>query len=85
MYPVQYTNIHHDVIDLVTQGMVENIKNWIIWEQNINFLRNNKMTNLCLRWIFLWGYCFVEEVTFKNHQIIISLPYEASSYFGYFK
>ena len=74
MYPVQYTNIHHDVIDLVTQEMVENTKTWIIWEKNINFLRNNKMTNLWLRWIFLIGYCFVVEVTFKNRQIIISLP-----------
>ena len=63
MHPVSRTNTHHDVTNF---GMVEITKTWISWEQNITFLRNKKILNLCLRWHFLRSYCFVAEVTFKD-------------------
>ena len=52
MYPASCTNhflsheyYHHDVIDFVNHGMVENTKTWISWEQNITFLWNKKKLN----------------------------------------
>ena len=39
---------HVVVIDLVNHGMVKNTKTWISWEQNITFLWNKKIINLCL-------------------------------------
>ena len=62
-------NTHHDVTDLVNHGMVKNTKTWISWEQNITFLWNKKILNLCLRWHFLGSYCFVVEVTLQKKQI----------------
>ena len=47
MHAVSCTNTHHDIIDLVNHGMVKNTKNWIPWERNVTFLRNNKILNLC--------------------------------------
>ena len=60
------TNIHHDVTDLVNQGMVGNTKNLNILKQNITFLRNKKILNLCLRWHNLRSYHFVAEATFNT-------------------
>ena len=51
----------HDVIDFVNHGLFKNTETWISWEQNITFLRNKKILNLCPR-----SYRFVAEVTFKN-------------------
>ena len=65
MHPVSYTNIHHDVTDLVNQIVVENTNTWISWEKNITFLWNKKILNLCLIWHILRSYRFVVEVTFK--------------------
>ena len=66
MYLVSCTNTHSDVTDSVNHGMVENTKTWISWEQNIIFLRNKRILNLCLRWHILITYRFLAEVTFKN-------------------
>ena len=49
MYPVSCTNTHHDVIYLLNRGMAKNTKMWISWEQNITFLWNKIILNLCLR------------------------------------
>ena len=65
MYLVSCTNTHRDVTDLVNHGMVKNTKAWISWEQNIFFLQNKRILNLCFRWHILRSYCFVAEVTFK--------------------
>ena len=46
--------------------MVKTVKTWISWEQNIIFLRNNKILNLYLRWYILRSCGFVAEVTFKE-------------------
>ena len=40
MHSVSCTNIHHDVTDLVNDGMIKNTKTWIFCERNITFLRN---------------------------------------------
>ena len=45
--------------------MVRNTKTWISWEQNIIFLQNKNILNLCFRWHTLRSYQFVAEVTFK--------------------
>ena len=45
--------------------MVKNTKTWISWEQNIIFLRNKKIPNLCFILHILRSYCLVAEVTFK--------------------
>ena len=66
IHPVLCTNTHHDVTDLVNHGMVKNTKTWISWEQNVTFLRNKKIIDLCLGWHILRNYRFVAEVTF-NH------------------
>ena len=58
-------NTHHDVTDLVNNGMVKNAKTWLSGEQNITFLWNKKILNLYLSWHILRSYCFVAEVTFK--------------------
>ena len=42
-----------------------NKKTWISWKQNITFLRNQKILNLCLIWHVLKSYIFVVKVTFK--------------------
>ena len=60
-------NTHHDITDLVNHEMVKNAKNWISWEQNIAFLQNKKILNMCFRWHVLRSYHFVAEVTFKCH------------------
>ena len=62
---VLYTNIHHDVTDLLNHGIVKNTKTWISWKQNIIFLQNKKILNLCFRWYILRIYHFLAEVTFK--------------------
>ena len=56
------SHFHHDVTDLENQGMVENTKSW---EQNITFLRNKKILNLCFTWQTLSSYRFVAQVNFK--------------------
>ena len=65
-YIQKCTLSHCDVTDSVNHGVVKNTKTWISWEQNIIFLRNKKILNLCLRWHILRSYRFVAEVTFKN-------------------
>ena len=62
---LMHLNTHRDVTDLVNHGMVKNTKTWISWEQNIIFLRNKKILNLCFWWHILRSYHFVAEVTFK--------------------
>ena len=47
MHPVTCINTHHDVKDLVNQGMVKNTKTWISWEWNMTFLRNKKKFFYC--------------------------------------
>ena len=59
------TNTHHDVTDLINHGMVKNNKTWISQEQNITFLWNKKIRNLCLRRRILRSYHFVAEVIFN--------------------
>ena len=44
MHPVPCTNIHHDITDLVNQGMVKNTRTWISWEWNITFSWNKKIS-----------------------------------------
>ena len=61
---VSCTNTRSDVTDLVKHEMAENTKTWISWEQNILFIRNKKILNLCLRWYILRSYFFAAEVTF---------------------
>ena len=73
MCPVSFTNILHDVIDLVNRGMVKKTRTWISWEWNITFLQNKKILNLCLRWHILNGYRFIAEVTFKA-EVNIQIP-----------
>ena len=68
MHPASCTNIHHDVTDLVNHEIVKNTKTWISWEQNITFLQNKKIHNLCFRWHILRSYCYVTEETFKEVQ-----------------
>ena len=62
---VSCTNTHRDVTDLVNHEMVKNTKTWISWEWNINFLRNEKILNLCFRWHILRSHHFLVEVIFK--------------------
>ena len=64
---VVYMYTHHYVTDLLNRGMARNTKTWISWEQNINFLRNKKILNMCFRWYILRSYHFVAEVTFKHN------------------
>ena len=45
--PVSCSNTHHDVIDLVNQGMVKNTKSWISRERNITFLYKTKNVLTC--------------------------------------
>ena len=66
MHPVSCFNTHHDVTELVNHRMVENTKTWISWEQNITFLWNKKILNLCLKWHILRSYRFLAEATFKH-------------------
>ena len=49
--------------------MVRNTKNWKSWEQNIIFLQNKKILNLCFRWHILRSCHFVAEVTFKEKKV----------------
>ena len=65
MYFISCTNTHHDVTDLVNHWMVKNTKTWISWEQNIAFLQNKQILNLCLRWNILRSYSLLAEVTFN--------------------
>ena len=66
---VSCANTHCDITDLVNHGMIKNTKTWISWGQNIIFLWNKKMLNLCFRWHILRSYCFVAEVAFNFHQL----------------
>ena len=65
MLLVSFTNTHCDTTDLVNHLMVKNTKTWLCQEQNIIFLRNIKILNLCFRWHIFRSYHFVAEVTFK--------------------
>ena len=65
MHPVSCTNTHRDVTDLVNHVMVNDTKTWISQEQNITFLWNKKILNLCLRWHILRSYRFAAEVTYN--------------------
>ena len=65
MYLVSCANTHCDITDSVNHGTAKNTKAWISSEQNIIFLRNQKILNLCLSWHILRSYRFVAEVTFK--------------------
>ena len=65
MHLVSCTNTHRDVTDSLNHGMVKNTKTWISWEQNIIFLWNKKILNLCCRWHILRSYHLVAEVTFN--------------------
>ena len=66
MHPISCANAHHDVTDLVNQGMVKNTKTWISCKRNITFLRSKKILNLCLKWHIFRSYRFVVEVTFNR-------------------
>ena len=65
MLLVSFANTHCDTTDLVNHLMVKNTKTWLCQEQNIIFLRNIKILNLCFRWHIFRSYHFVAEVTFK--------------------
>ena len=65
MLLVSFTNTHCDTTDLVNHLMVKNTKTWLCQEQNIIFLRNIKILNLCFRWHIFRSYHFVAEVTFN--------------------
>ena len=74
---VSCTNTHRDITDLVNHGIVKNTKTLLSWEQNIIFLQNKKILNLCFRWHILRSYCSVVEVTFNKVTIL------ASSFFNF--
>ena len=63
MYLALCTNTHCDVTDLINDGMVKNTKTRISLEQNIIFLWNEKVLNLCVRWHILRGYRLLEVCT----------------------
>ena len=65
IYPLSCTNIHRDITNLVNQWMVRNTKTWTSWEQNITFLQNKIILNLCHRLHILRSYNFVAEETIK--------------------
>ena len=65
MYFVSCADTHCDVTDLVNHGIVKNTKTWISCKQNIIFLWNKKILNLCLRWHIWRSYPFVVEVTWE--------------------
>ena len=69
MHLVSCTNTHHGIINLVNYGMIQNTKTWISWEQNITFLWNKEILNLCFRWYILRSYHFVVGVTFKKWKL----------------
>ena len=48
MHTVTCTTTHHDITDLVNLGMVQNTKTWLLWQQNIIFLRNKKFLSYAL-------------------------------------
>ena len=58
MNSVSCNNTHHDVTDLVNHEMVKNTKTRVSREQNITFVWNKKILNLCLRWHILWSLLF---------------------------
>ena len=66
MHPVSCINTHHDVTDLISHGMVKNIKTWISWEWNIIFPRNKKILNLCLIWYILKVTFIVRNLKIVN-------------------
>ena len=72
MYLVSCTNTHHDITDSVNHGMVQNTKIWVSVEQNIIFLQNKKVLNICFRWHILISYHFVAEVTFKGYARVLN-------------
>ena len=54
--------------------MVKNGKTWLSWEQNITFLQNKEILNLCRRCHILRSYRFVAEVIktyFGTHLVFI--------------
>ena len=65
MHLVSCTNTHHDITDLVNYEIVKNENLNIL--QNIIFLQNKKILNLCLRCCILRSYHFVAALTFKCH------------------
>ena len=65
-YTVSCTNTHHDITDLANHGMVENTKPWISWEQNIEFLWNKEILNLCLRWHIFEKLLFYSRGSISN-------------------
>ena len=65
IHPVSCTNVHHDVTDLVNQGMANKTKTWISWQPNMNFPQNKTILNLCFIWHILRSYRFLAEVTFN--------------------
>ena len=66
MHPVSCTDTHHDVKDLVSHEMIKNTKTRMKnRKQNLFFLWNKKILNLCLRWHIFRSYRFLAEVTFK--------------------
>ena len=67
---VSCNNTHHDVTNLVNQGMVKNTKTWISRERNITFLQNKKkIITRASNDTFLRSYCFLAEVTFNNKHL----------------
>ena len=66
MHPVSCTNTHHDITELVNQGMVKYTKTWIYRKWKVAFLRNEKILNLFLRWHILKSYRFVAQVISVN-------------------
>ena len=79
MQPVSCTNTLHDVTDLLNHGMVKNTRTGISWEQNITFLRNKKILNLCLKWHILKSYRFVAEVTFSPFMLSVPNDFDLSN------
>ena len=59
------TNTYHDIKNLV-KYMVKNKKTSVSWEQNITFLSNKKILNLCLRWP---KNCIFPNIQLKGKQI----------------
>ena len=83
MYLVWSTNIHCDVTNSVNLGIAKNTKTSMSWEQNIIFLRNKKIHNLCFRWHILRSYCFVAKVTFKLARFAWSFLRMAIAWFSF--
>ena len=77
------TNTHQNITGFVNHGVFKTTKTWIFWEQNITFLQNKKVLNLCLRWHILRNYCFLVEVIFNN-SVNYSINNSSLSSFNYY-